>query len=255
MKNLRYSSQAMLWQLHGRRTGCLNNTNEFFTICYQNCIILVTELILWNFGMNTLSNLIKDRINNYPQNTLFSIKDFSDLASYKTAKVILTRLEKENLIKREIDGLYSKPEYSDFLQEFVAIPVDNIATKPAQKFSWHIAPSGNTALNKLKLSTQVPAHYVYLSDGPYRDYNLDGTSLEFKHTNNKMISTLSQNSNLIVQAIKALGKENYNAQVRNTIRNYFSDDELQIILSETQYITAWIYEIIKDIAARVPGKA
>ena len=63
-----------------------------------------------------------------------------------------------------------------------------------------------------------------------------------------MISTLSQNSNLIVQAIKALGKENYNAQVRNIIKNYFSDDELQSILSETQYITAWIYEIIKDIA-------
>ncbi len=52
----------------------------------------------------------------------------------------------------------------------------------------------------------------------------------------------------IVQAIKALGKEKYNAQVRYTIKNYFSDDELQSILSETQYITAWIYEIIKDIA-------
>lgn len=222
--------------------------NKFFTTCYQNYIILVTKLALWILAMNNISNSIKDRINNYPQNTLFSIKDFSDLASYKTTKVVLTRLEKENLIKREIDGLYSKPEYSDFLKEFVAIPVDNIAAKLAQKFSWHIAPSGNTALNKLKLSTQVPAHYVYLSDGPYRDYNLDGTILEFKHTNNKMISTLSQNSNLIVQAIKALGKENYNAQVRNTIKNYFSNDELQAILSETQYITAWIYEIIKDIA-------
>ena len=198
--------------------------------------------------MNKISDAIKDRINAFSQNTLFSIKDFSDLASYKTAKVILTRLEKEKIIKREIGGLYSKPEYSEFLQEFVAIPIDSIAKKLAQKFSWHITPSGNAALNKLKLSTQVPAHYVYLSDGPYRDYNLDGTILEFKHTNNKMISSLSQNANLIVQAIKALGKENYNTQVRNTIRNNLSDEELQTILVETQYITAWIYEIIRDIA-------
>ena len=220
-----------------------------FTICYQIYIILVTNVVLWKLHMNKISDSIKDRINDFPQNTLFSIKDFSDLASYKTAKVILTRLEKDKIIKREIDGLYSKPEYSDFLQEFVAIPIDNIATKLAQKFSWHIAPSGNTALNKLKLSTQVPAHYVYLSDGPYRDYNLDGTILEFKHTNNKMISSLSQNSNLIVQAIKALGKENYNPQVRASIRDYFSNDEIQTVLHETQYITSWIYEIIKDIAS------
>jgi len=63
-------------------------------------MILVTILVLWILGMNTLSDSIKDRIKNYPQNSLFSIKDFSDLASYKTTKVVLTRLEKENLIKR-----------------------------------------------------------------------------------------------------------------------------------------------------------
>ena len=197
--------------------------------------------------MNKISNSIKDIINSFPQNTLFNIKDFSDIASYKTTKVILTRLEKEKIIKREIDGLYSKPEYSDFLQEFVSIPVENIAIKLAEKFSWHITPTGNTVLNKLKLSTQVPAHYVYLSDGPYRDYNLDGTILEFKHTNNKMISSLSENSNLVVQAIKTLGRENYNTQVRKSIRKNFSDEELQAVLSETKYITSWIYEIIKDI--------
>lgn len=197
--------------------------------------------------MNKISNSIKDIINSFPQNTLFNIKDFSDIASYKTTKVILTRLEKEKIIKREIDGLYSKPEYSDFLQEFVSIPVENIAIKLAEKFSWHITPTGNTVLNKLKLSTQVPAHYVYLSDGPYRDYNLGGTILEFKHTNNKMISSLSENSNLVVQAIKTLGRENYNTQIRKSIRKNFSDEELQAVLSETKYITSWIYEIIKDI--------
>lgn len=197
-----------------------------------------------------ISDTIKTRIMDSPQEALFTIKDFSDIASYETSKVILTRLEKEKLIKREIAGLYSKVEYSEFLHEFVSIPIEYVAIKLAQKFSWHVSPTGNTALNILHLSTQVPSHHVYLSDGPYRTYDINGVILEFKHTNNKMISTLSKSSNLVVQAIKALGKDNYNENVKLAIQDYFSFDELKAILLETQHITSWIYEIIKDIAKR-----
>lgn len=205
---------------------------------------------VYNFGnnMNNISLAIKNRILSFPQNSLFSIKDFTDIGAYKTVKVILARFEKEHIIKREIDGLYSKPEYSDFLQEFVAIPIDDIAIQLAKKFSWHISPTGNTALSKLKLSTQVPAHYVYLSDGPYREYDIGGTKLKFKHTNNKMISTLSDKSNTLVQALKSLGQENYNEQIKKTIRKQFSQKDIQLILQETPYVTSWIYECIKDIA-------
>ena len=199
--------------------------------------------------MSNLSFLVKERINNFPQNSLFSIKDFSDIGEYKSLKVILSRLTKEGLIKREIDGLYSKPEYSDFLQEFVSVPIDSVAKKLAEKFSWHISPTGNAALNTLKLSTQVPAHYVYLSDGPYREYNIGGTILEFKHTNNNMISLLSENSNLLVQSLKSLGKGNVTSEVKRKIRENFSQDELNKILKETQNVTSWIYECIKNIAA------
>lgn len=198
--------------------------------------------------MSNLSFLVKERINNFPQNSLFSIKDFSDIGEYKSLKVILSRLTKEGLIKREIDGLYSKPEYSDFLQEFVSVPIDSVAKKLAEKFSWHISPTGNAALNTLKLSTQVPAHYVYLSDGPYREYNIGGTILEFKHTNNNMISSLSENSNLLVQSLKSLGKGNVTSEVKRKIRENFSQDELNKILKETQNVTSWIYECIKNIA-------
>ena len=134
------------------------------------------------------------------------------------------------------------------MQEFVAIPIEDIAIQLAKKFSWHIAPTGNTALNKLKLSTQVPANYVYLSDGPYREYDINGTKLKFKHTNNKMISTLSDKSNTLVQALKSLGQENFNEQVKETIRQQFSQQDISLILKETQYVTSWIYECIKDIA-------
>lgn len=35
----------------------------------------------------------------------------------------------------------------------------------ARKYNWTIAPSGNTALNLLGLSTQVPSKWKYVSYG------------------------------------------------------------------------------------------
>ena len=47
---------------------------------------------IYNFGnnMNNISSAIKNRSINLPQNSLFSIKDFTALGAYKSVKVILT---------------------------------------------------------------------------------------------------------------------------------------------------------------------
>ena len=47
---------------------------------------------IYNFGnnMNNISSAIKNRRINLPQNSLFSIKDFTALGAYKSVKVILT---------------------------------------------------------------------------------------------------------------------------------------------------------------------
>ena len=47
---------------------------------------------IYNFGnnMSNISSAIKNRSINLPQNSLFSIKDFTALGAYKSVKVILT---------------------------------------------------------------------------------------------------------------------------------------------------------------------
>jgi len=42
--------------------------------------------------------------------------------------------------------------------------VDELASALARKSGWRIQPSENTALDRLGLSTQVPAQSVYLSE-------------------------------------------------------------------------------------------
>ncbi len=75
-------------------------------------------------------------------------------------------------------GVYDKPAYSNLLQEVAAPDPEQIAEALARSYNWTIAPSGNTALNLLGLSTQVPANWVFISSGPYKKYEFGSVKLE-----------------------------------------------------------------------------
>ena len=102
-------------------------------------------------------NEIKRRILTYESGTVFVAADFADITDKKTASVGLSRLETEGVIRRILRGVYDKPAYNRFLGEFVAPIPDKVAHAIARNFGWTIVPCGDTALNLLGLSTQVPA--------------------------------------------------------------------------------------------------
>ncbi len=196
-----------------------------------------------------ISEDIKTEISQYSEGQLFCITDFVNYASYDTVKKTLQRIEKSGEIIRIIDGIYLKPKYSKLLKKAVPASIPDVANMIAKKFAWTIVPSGDTALNVLHLSTQVPACYEYLSDGPYRDYEIYGMKLNFKHTSSRTISKISEKSSLVIQYFKKLGKENITDEILITLRNSLSDEEKTLLLSECKLAPAWIYEYIKKIGA------
>ena len=179
--------------------------------------------------------------------TLFITSDFLDIADTDSINKSLSRLMEENVIRRILRGVYEYPEYSDFLKEYVAPSPSKIAKALARNYGWTIVPNGDTALNQLGLSTQVPAEWTYVSDGPYKEYSYDKTIIRFKHTANRDISHLSHKTALIIQAIRAIGKENMDQKMINKFSRLLSEEEKTNILTEGQYMTAWVYELIKRI--------
>ena len=173
--------------------------------------------------------------------------DFVLFTNKKTASVCLERLEKEKIISKIMRGVYYKPEYNDFLGEFVAPEPDSVAHALARNYGWTIVPCGDTALNLLGLSTQIPAAWVYVSDGTYKEYTYEQTTIKFKRTTNKEISKLSYKTALVVQALKALGKDNVDDSVLIKLKNNLTDSEKQALLTEAKAVTSWIYENIKLI--------
>ena len=192
-------------------------------------------------------NEIRNRIKAEKYGSVFVATDFADITENVKIGVCLSRLEEEKTLLRIMRGVYYKPEYSTLLGEYIAPAPDAVAHAIARNFGWTIVPCGDTALNLLGLSTQVPAVWSYVSDGAYKEYSFDSTTIKFKRTTNKEISKLSPKTALVIQAIKALGKEHVTDEIIEKIRSETSADERTTMLKEAQYATAWIYGIIKVI--------
>ena len=192
-------------------------------------------------------NLMRNRINNSDSGTVFVAVDFVDIMDKTSINTYLTRLDEERVVQRIMRGVYYKAEYNDFLQEYVAPEPDAVAHALARNFGWTIVPCGDTALNLLGLSTQIPAAWVYVSDGAYKEYTYEQTRIKFKRTTNKEISKLSYKTALVVQALKALGKDSVDDMVIVKLRSTLTDSEKQALIGETKAVTSWIYEYIKLI--------
>ena len=196
---------------------------------------------------NISLNQIEERIRNSPKGAIFLTSDFTDLASSDTANKALLRLEEAGLIRRILFGVYEYPDYNKFLGEYVEPSPDMVAHALARKFGWTIVPCGDTALNMLGLSPQVPATWLYVSDGTYKEYTYGNITIKFKRTTNKEISKISYKTALVIQALKALGKESITSDIINKIAQTTTEDEKAAMFAEAKYATAWIYDIIKEI--------
>ena len=192
-------------------------------------------------------NQIRANIEKAENGSVFVSTDFTDITDKKTVNMGLIRLADEGLIKKILFGVYYKPEFSKLLGETVAPSPNKVAHALARNFGWTIVPCGDTALNLLGLSTQVPSQWVYVSDGAYKEYTFDNTTIKFKRTTNKEISKVSYKTALTIQALKALGKENITDQVILRLKKILTDEEKEKMLAESKSATSWVLELIKVI--------
>lgn len=192
----------------------------------------------------------------------FSRKDFAALGEPGTIDRSLSRLAKKGVIRRVIRGLYDYPVYSALLKKELSPDIDQVAHALARKFGWQIQVSANAALNMVGLSTQVPTQYVYLSDGPSKTYTVGNRDIEFKKTRFTQLGLKYQQSEILVQAIQALGDQPLGEEQQRKIRHYLaetsgiktvaesgelSDVLVKRILKDTQYVTGWIVQRIRQV--------
>lgn len=196
--------------------------------------------------MQPIEQKILSRIYGRGRGWAFSKTDF--VADFGEANIhkALSALAKAGTIRRVCLGVYDYPRHSELLGQ-LSPDIDQVAQALARKFNWRIQASGDTALNLLGLSTQVPGKWLYLSDGPSRSYAIGEQELAFRKAALKDTGFALRESGLLVPAIKALGKEHVDAAVVEKLRQWLDPKLRARLLRDTRMVAGWIYEIIKQI--------
>ncbi len=197
--------------------------------------------------MQPIEQKILSRIYGHGRGWAFTKVDF--IAEFGEANIhqALSNLTGAGKIRRICHGVYDYPGYSELLGHTLSPNIDQVAQALARKFNWRIQPSGDAALNLLGLSTQVPGRWIYLSDGPSREYVISKHILAFKKSALKDVGFKFRESGLLVQALKALGKAHVDQTVIETIRQQLDIKNCTRVLKDARAVTGWIYQIIKQV--------
>ena len=197
--------------------------------------------------MKTVREKILLKIKRAPKGTLFSLGDFSKAGSYEAVKKVVSELTKDEILIKVYNGIYQKPNYSEFLKSNISTSPREIAEKYAQKHQWEIAPAGVMALNLLGLDTQVPNTYNYISDGPTRAIILDDNKkIHFRHVQEKDVK-MNKLSSLIIEALKHIGKDNVSYDDLVKIKSKIDDKQMKQLIKDSIFTRVWIREYVNKM--------
>jgi hypothetical protein len=197
--------------------------------------------------MQPIDQKIISRIYGRGRGWAFTKTDFVSEFGETNIHQALSGLSRAGTIRRVCHGVYDYPRYSELLDQALSPDIDQVAQALARKFNWRIQPSGDTALNLLGFSTQVPGKWLYLSDGPSRQYNIGQQVLSFRKSALKDTGLKLRESGLMVQAIKSLGKERIDPQIIEGLRQWLDPKLRARVLRDTRMVTGWIYETLKQV--------
>ena len=188
---------------------------------------------------------IRQRIIRQGRGKLYVNTDFADFASPDAIRKALQRLSEEEFIIREFRGIYSYPKIDKKYGFGILSPtLWDIAQAIAHRDHVRVAPSASVALNKLGLSEQVPMNAVFLTSGSARVVKLGNRTITFRRAVPKNFAVKGRYTNLIVQALKSIGEENFSEEdlihLQDIIQRHPEPDTVE---QDLTVMPSWIRKI------------
>lgn len=193
----------------------------------------------------TVFDKIKRKILLSKDGTIFFVNSFPQFDEEYVGQV-LSELCKQNLITRLAYGIYLKPIHSKF--GIVYPTTDEIITAISKRDKAKILPTGNTALNQLGLSTQVPMNSEYITSGSARIIKIGNRTIRLRRSVPKNFAYKGSLMPVLVQALKALKEENITEEhigiIRKLLKEYPENSTWE---QDIQLAPVWIKKIIINI--------
>ena len=179
-----------------------------------------------------------------PGNVIFR----TDFPQYNTEFVgnVLAKLVEENVVVKLAQGIYYRPKMSRF--GAIKPSAIQIAESIAKRDNTKILPVGETVLNELGLSTQVPMTYTFLTSGSGRTIYLGTQRIVFKRGVPRNFAYQTLLMAYLVQALRTLGKDNVGktelSQIRKLIR---MEPEQEKLRQDLMLVPVWMRKILSRI--------
>lgn len=196
--------------------------------------------------MPAVTDKIMKRVRGKGRGWAFTPKDFIDFGTRGSVDMALSRLAKAGKIRRVGCGVYDFPKLHDKLGALSPI-ADSLARAVARKSGDKIGPAGAVAVNRLGLSTQVPAKPSYSTDGPSRTKNVGGRALSLKHARAPLLDKASERANTVLQAIAHFGKDDMDEDMIRQFADRLSDDDMKTLIKARPQMTGWMGDVVLKI--------
>ena len=199
--------------------------------------------------MKSIDDKIFERVRKCGRGTVCFASDFARYGETKSVQKALERLVNSQVLVRLSRGIYYYPKIDKKMGLGVLYPSwGDVAESIAKRDKARIAPTGLYALNRLGLSTQVPANFVFLTDGSPRRINTGkGKGILFKHTAPKNLAFQNELAMLVVFALKEIGRDNITREHLDKLKPVLQMQPKEQIMNDAKLMPAWIKSIIAQL--------
>lgn len=207
------------------------------------------DKIIQIMASQSIENKILSTINRKKHGAILFASDFASAGERKAINKALERIALSGKIIRIARGIYCKPKVDTEFGFGILYPsVDEVAQAIAQRDKCRIVPTGDAALNKLGLSTQVPMNAVYYTDGtPRRIKVYNGKGILFKHVVPKRLNFKSELVMLITFALQTIGQGHVSDEQLDRIKQLLSKESKERVYEDLELIPSWIRSIILKV--------
>ncbi len=187
---------------------------------------------------------ILTKIKKARRGSLFFTEDFLRFGNSKAISKGLERLVEKEEIIRVARGIYTRQQVDPILGPVIP-GTESVAKAIAKRDKARVVPTGTQALNALGLSTQVPMNVVYYTDGAARKIDLGKRRIIFKKTSPKNLAAIGKISELVIQALREIGKDNITEEEISIILDHLKNEDMHRLEHDIQLAPEWIRIIMR----------
>jgi hypothetical protein len=172
---------------------------------------------------SSVNSIIELKINKLKSGKVFFASDFKGLGTSTAIRKSLCRLVESKQVERIAQGIYVKPK-NDKVFGKILPSMEELAESLAKKEHVKIKPSGQYALNKVGLSTQVPMKLVFQTTGNSKNIKIGKSTIVFKSTTAKKLSMKGEITSLLFLGLEDLDLQKLSSIQINRIKELLKQE-------------------------------